>query len=87
MTKEQEAQQAQTLKEIKDRIGALFVGYERAGYLDDEECDGLFNADIPCILEIVDSQAQTIAAQAKRIAELEKITDEQYSARRRSEGF
>ena len=69
---EQEAQQAQTIAEIKERHGWLVLTYEN----ETQPGDGLqAHEDRAALLEIVDSQAQKIAEQAKEIERLETTYD------------
>lgn len=68
MTKEQEAQQAQTIAEIKSRFGEMIPTYEN----EVQSVDAIeIYYDLGTLLEIVDSQAQKIAEQAEKITEIE----------------
>ena len=72
MTPEQEAQQAQTVADIEQRHGWLVLTYDN----ETQPGDGLeAHEDRGRLLEIVDSQAQKIAEQAKEIERLETTYD------------
>lgn len=68
MTKEQEAQQAQTIAEIKQEADELRKFYKERD-LDSRQSDEVFDI-LGRSFKIVDSQAQKIAEQAKQIERL-----------------
>ena len=69
MTKEQEAQQAQTIARIKQEY-ERHSGRTYHAFTDFAPLVTEFYANLSVLLEIVDSQVQTIAEQAKEIERL-----------------
>lgn len=71
MTKEQEAQQAQTIARIKQEY-ERHSGRTYHAFTDFAPLVTEFYANLSVLLEIVDSQAQKIAEQAKEIERLKE---------------
>ena len=80
MTKEQEAQQAQTIARIKQEY-ERHSGRTYHAFTDFAPLVTEFYANLSVLLEIVDSQAQKIAEQAKEIERLKKLDEIAENAR------
>lgn len=80
MTKEQEAQQAQTIARIKQEY-ERHSGRTYHAFTDFAPLVTEFYANLSVLLEIVDSQVQTIAEQAKELKLLRYVLDAEKTAR------